>query len=86
MLVVELGQAWAGYDEGLFLYEQGYYERAVAEWLPLAEQGDAKAQLVLGKSYYLGKGVLQQDDVEARKWFEKSAGKGMQMHKVMLML
>ena len=45
------------------------------EWRPLAEQGDADAQSMLGAMYSLGKGVPQDDKVAA-KWFEKAAEQG----------
>ena len=41
-----------------------------------AEKGDAKAQNLLGLMYSLGKGV-QQDKVEAAKWYQKAAEQGL---------
>ena len=43
--------------------------------LPLAEQGNAKAQFNVGSIYDIGKGV-QQDFVEAIKWYKRSAEQG----------
>jgi hypothetical protein len=51
------------------------YAIALREWRPLAEQGDAFAQYNLGIPYRKGRGV-QQDDVQARKWYEKAAAQG----------
>ena len=42
---------------------------------PLAEQGDANAQALLGRMYEEGLGV-KQDDVKAMKWFRKAAEQG----------
>ena len=44
-------------------------------WLPLAEQGDARAQHNLGLTYANGHGVPQ-DYKEAVKWFRLSAEQG----------
>ncbi|MBF0585254.1 MAG: SEL1-like repeat protein, partial [Magnetococcales bacterium] len=40
-----------------------------------AEQGDTKAQYLLGAGYAEGRGVLQ-DFQEAVQWFQKAADKG----------
>ncbi|MCE2510802.1 MAG: hypothetical protein J4G10_07500 [Alphaproteobacteria bacterium] len=40
--------ALAGYEEGNEAYQQGDYQIAYREWLPLAEQGDSKAQNKMG--------------------------------------
>ena len=53
------------YDAGSEAYRAGDYATALAEWRPLAEQGDADAQYNLGRMYSQGKGVPQ-DDAEAR--------------------
>jgi uncharacterized protein len=41
----------------------------------VAEQGDAEAQFNLGRMYYNGEGVSQ-DDAEAVKWYRKAADQG----------
>ena len=46
-----------------------------AELVKKAEAGDAKAQLALGDSYYLGNGV-RKDRTEAMKWVTRSAEQG----------
>jgi len=38
-------------------FDRGDYATALKEFLPLAEQGNAKAQLYLGRMYYNGWGV-----------------------------
>ena len=67
--------AWAGMGEALAAYKRGDYATAFREWRPLAEQGNAKAQLFLGAMYYQGKGVPQ-DYVKALKWYRKAAEQG----------
>ncbi len=48
---------------------------ALREYRPLAEQGDASAQFVLGSMYYTGTDVPR-DYAEAVKWFRKAAEQG----------
>ncbi|WP_314342962.1 tetratricopeptide repeat protein [Haemophilus parahaemolyticus] len=72
--------AWADTPEqqlqqGLTAYKQSDYQTAFKLWLPLAEQGDAKAQFNLGNMYLNGRGV-KQDDFEAVKWYRKAAEQG----------
>ena len=67
--------AWAGYDEGLAAYERGDYKTATRELKLSAEQGDARAQVLLGGLYIAGRGVLQ-DHAEGLKWFRKAAEQG----------
>ena len=43
---------------------------------PLAEQGQAKAQNLLGTCYQSGIGGVSRDDAEALKWFRKAAEQG----------
>ena len=56
-------------------YEQKDYATAFKEFAPLAEQGNAYAQLYLGKMYMMGQGVLKDPD-QAIKWFKASALQG----------
>ena len=60
---------------GMKAYNSGDYKTAIAEWTPLAEQGDAGAQLILGNSYRFGKGVLENDKT-AVMWYTKAAEQG----------
>ena len=59
--------ASAGYDEGVAAYKRGDYATALREWRPLAEQGNAASQALLGGMYGLGRGVPQ-DYVQAHVW------------------
>src|SRR5262249_35703935 len=48
---------WAGFDEGKAAYDRGDYATALRESLPLAQQGDAPSQFLLGALYLRGEGV-----------------------------
>ena len=63
------------FGAGLAAYEVGDYETALAEFRPLAEQGDAQAQRNLGLMYYNGQGVAQ-DYGEAVRLFRLAAEQG----------
>src|SRR4030067_1967421 len=56
-------------------YAEGDYKKAAKLYRPLAEKGDAEAQLILGSMYDFGLGVPQ-DYKEAVKWYRLGAGKG----------
>jgi len=56
-------------------YDQKNYAAAFEEFKPMAEQGNAEAQLYLGKMYMMGQGVLKDQD-QAVKWFKASAVQG----------
>jgi uncharacterized protein len=61
--------AWADYDSGYKAYKKGDYGTALEELLPLAKQGDPKAQRVIGAMYADGLGV-DQDYAAAAKWYQ----------------
>ena len=63
---------WADFNDGLESYQQGDFETALKEWLPLAEEGDAEAQSRLGYLYASGQGVAQ-DYAKAVDWFRLAA-------------
>jgi len=56
-------------------YQQKDYATAFKELKPLAEQGNPDAQLILGKMYMQGQGVLQ-DAAQAIQWLKASAEQG----------
>jgi len=56
-------------------YERKDYVLALKEFTPPAQQGNAEAQLYLGKMYMQGEGVLK-DPNEAVKWLKTSAVQG----------
>ena len=62
-------------QKGLQAYDMGDYETALAQCLPLAEEGDAGAQFCIGRMYGNGFGVGM-DDAEALKWHGLAAASG----------
>ncbi|WP_163493050.1 tetratricopeptide repeat protein [Haemophilus influenzae] len=72
--------AWADtleqqFQQGSEATTRGDYQTTFKFLLPLAEQGNAEAQLMLGVMYARGIGV-KQDDFEAVKWYRKAAEQG----------
>jgi hypothetical protein len=67
--------AWADFQAGMDAYNRGDYGTAFRVWRPLAEQGDANAQVQLGILYEQGL-FGPQDSVQAVLWFEKAAAQG----------
>ncbi len=63
------------FDRGFAAAQSGDFATALKEWLPLAEQGHAQAQYVLGVMYNNGDGVVQ-DYAEAVKWYRLAAEQG----------
>ncbi|CCQ75688.1 exported protein of unknown function [Magnetospira sp. QH-2] len=64
------------YLEAVALSELGRYEDAHALIKPVAEDGHAEAQHLMGYMYRYGEGVPQNHGI-ARKWYEKSAEQGL---------
>ena len=56
-------------------YDQDDFATAVKQFSSLAEQGNADAQLMVGKMYMLGQGV-EKDLSQAMKWLKASATQG----------
>ena len=56
-LAVGSAAAAADFEAGVRAYEMGDYERAMQEWLPLAEAGDPGAQSNVAVLYVRGLGV-----------------------------
>ena len=70
------GVAVAGpFEDATAAYERQDYATAMRLWQPLAEQGDADAQFILGYMYNKGEGVAE-NDAEAVKWYRKAADQG----------
>jgi len=63
------------YQSGLQSFKNKDYQTAYNIWLPLAQSGNSKAQYHIGYMYLNGLYVTQ-NSVEARIWFERSAGQG----------
>ncbi|MDH4049535.1 MAG: sel1 repeat family protein [Gammaproteobacteria bacterium] len=75
LALLSLTGSAADFTKGLDAYKTGDYETALAEWAPLAEQGDAGSQFGLGLLYSHGWGV-DLDDAAALKWYELAAAQG----------
>jgi uncharacterized protein len=56
-------------------YERGYHACALRLAQPLAEQGDARAQSLVGLIHYVGRGALR-DDAKAVNWLRLAADQG----------
>jgi TPR repeat protein len=78
-LTILLGSAGvsesADFQKGSIAYESEDYVTALREWTPLAEQGDAIVQYILGQMHRKGKGVPQ-DYKTAVKWYTLAAKQG----------
>ncbi len=68
--------AWADYQAGVDAYQSGDFKTAMAEWLPLAEEGDATAQNSVGALYDHGLGV-DESDSDAAHWYSLAADQGL---------
>lgn len=67
--------AAADLKAGVDAWNAGDYHKALSEWRPLANRGNANAQYNMGQAYKLGRGVPA-DAAIARSWFEKAAQQG----------
>ena len=67
--------AQADYEKGVQAWESGQYREALTEWMSAANADDGRAMLEIGRAYQQGLGVLQ-DYVEAYKWFNLAASRG----------
>jgi TPR repeat protein len=68
--------AFAGpWEDGMAAYNRGDYMPAIRLFRPLAEQGHAKAQNVLGVMFRKGEGVPK-NAARAHMWFSFAAARG----------
>jgi TPR repeat protein len=68
--------AFAGpWEDGMAAYNRGDYVPAIRVFRTLAEQGNAKAQNVLGVMFRKGEGVAK-NSARARMWFSLAAKRG----------
>ena len=72
LLVLWTGPALADYQDGINAYRERDFATALKEWMPLAEQGHAGAQLGVAFIYGAGRGVPK-DVEEAARWFARAA-------------
>ena len=63
--------------------QRGDYVTVLKLWMPLAEQGDAKAQIIVGGMNEGGLGVPK-DYTEAMNWYGKAAAQGYAMAQISL--
>jgi TPR repeat protein len=63
------------WEDGMASYNRGDYLPAIRLFRPLAEQGNAKAQSVLGVMYHRGEGVAR-SSVRAFIWLSRAAARG----------
>ncbi len=62
-------------EKGLKAFGNQNYHQALSYLKPLAEQGNAEAQCMIGNMYHLGLSV-ERNVLEAIKWYTKSAQQG----------
>ena len=74
-IVCHAAPAWADFQTGRDALHRCDYATALREFSPQAEQGNADAQLELGRLYYNGHGVVE-DQHEALKWYLRAAEQG----------
>ena len=75
-LLLGSANALAGpWEDGMVAYNRGDYVPAIRLFRPLAEQGNPKAQSVLGKMYRRGQGVAR-NPAQAFMWFSLAARRG----------
>ena len=73
LMAIIAGDLAAGpLEDATAAYTRGDYATALTQVRPVAEEGDPKGQLLLGRMYYNGHGVSR-DDAEAAKWARKAA-------------
>ncbi len=63
------------FEDGMAAFEAREYQKALALWRRLAEQGDVVAQIHVGDMYAKSLGVTQ-DITEALIWFNKAIAQG----------
>ena len=63
------------WEDGMAAYNRGDYVPAIRLFRPLAEQGNPKAQSVLGVMYRRGEGVVR-SPVRAFLWLSRAASHG----------
>ena len=75
-LILGIAGAVAGpWEDGTAAYNRGDYMPAIRLFRPLAEQGNAKAQHLIGVMYHKGEGVAR-NSVRAFAWFSLAAAHG----------
>ena len=73
--VFALASFEASLSRSVYAQEAAPSSANIAELLAKAEAGDAESQVNLGKMYYLGRGVPE-DEAQAVSWYRKAAQQG----------
>jgi TPR repeat protein len=74
--ILGIAGAVAGpWEDGMASYNRGDYVPAIRLFRPLAQQGNAKAQSVLGVMYRRGEGVAR-SSARAFIWLSRAAARG----------
>jgi len=63
------------FESGKSAFDAGRYVKARELWLPLAENGDVRAQYAIGRLHEKGRGV-ERDFATAAGWYRKAAEQG----------
>ena len=63
-------------DDGAAEYDKQHYVTAMQLWRPLADAGNADAQVGLGVMYRDSKGVPHDNEIAAYMWFSLAASQG----------
>jgi TPR repeat protein len=74
-IVISMAAMAGPWEDGMAAYTRGDYVPAIRVFRALAEQGNAKAQTVLGLMYRKGEGVSR-DSVRAFVWLSRAAARG----------
>ena len=76
LAMIAIGAAQADeLADGHAAYLRGDIDTALSIWTPLAEQGNAEAQYMLGLIYFNGR-YVPKDNAAAAHWLELSAAQG----------
>ena len=75
LLLTSAITAQADFNAAKHAYDQAEYATALKDLTPLAEQGNADAQALLGTMYFKGQGVPK-DFRLALKWYQAAADQG----------
>jgi hypothetical protein len=73
--LIAFAAAAGPWEDGMAAYNRGDYMPAIRLFRPLAEQGNAKAQNVLGVMFRRGEGVPK-NPARAHMWFSFAAARG----------
>lgn len=74
-LLASVGHAATTFEQGWRAYQQQDYSRALALWLPLAQEGHAQTQNNVGM-VYLRSRDKGRDYAKAAQWFRRAAAQG----------